>query len=174
MAKEACAKKRKGRKRKEGTSDLGSSSKMGQVSVISSLCLDYKEKRGEQKKRLKEKKKGGGGSAGLATRKPKKREGILKVTYSPLSSKCRIRSRLSLASSCSAGRGSICRWPWSSRLGLTCRLKLGRTFLTRCRNVCHFNFLLLAWRIITNMPIPPFLLLILFKDGRPVLLPSIC
>ena len=131
-------------KEKKGTSDLGLSSKMGRMTGVSSLCLDYKEKRGEQKKRLKEKKRRGGGSAGLATRKPKKREGILEVTYSPLSSKCRMRSRLSLASSCSASRGSTCRWPWSSRLGLTCRLKLDRTFLTRCRNVYHFNFLLPA------------------------------
>ena len=135
--------------------------------------LRLQRKKGGIKEKVKRKKKGGGGSAGLATRKPKKREGILEVTYSPLSSKCRMRSRLSLASSSSAGRGSTCRWSWSSKLGLTCILKLGRTFLTRCRNVCHFNFLLPAWRIITNMPIPPSLLLIPFKDGRPVLLPGI-
>ena len=113
-------------------------------------------------------------SARLAIRKPKKREGILEVTYSPLSSKCRMRSHLSLASSCSAGRGSTCRWPWSSRLGLTSRLKLSRTFLAWCENVCHFNFLLPTWRIFTSVPIPPFFLLISFKDGRRVLFPGIC
>ena len=166
MAEEACAKKRKGRKQKKCTSDSGSSSKMGRVTEVSSLCLDYK-KNGGTKDKVKEKKK----SARLATRKSKS---ILEVTYSPLSSKCRMRSCLSLAASCSTGRGSICRWPWSSRLGLTCRLKLGRTFLTRCRNVCHFNFLLPTWRLITSVPIPPFFLLIPFKNGRWVLFPSIC
>ena len=98
----------------------------------------------------------------------------LKVTYPPLSGKCRMGSCLPLAALCSAGRGTICRWPWSSRLGLTSRLKLSRTFLAWCGNVCHFNFLLPTWRIFTSVPIPPFFLLISFKDGRRVLFPGIC
>ena len=61
----------------------------------------------------------------------------LEVTYSSLSSKCRVRGCLSLTASCSAGRGSICRWPWSSRFGLAYELKLGKTLLTRHRNIPH-------------------------------------
>ena len=56
MAEEACAKKRKGRKQKKCTSDSGSSSKMGRVPEVSSLCLDYK-KNGGTKDKVKEKKK---------------------------------------------------------------------------------------------------------------------
>ena len=65
-------------KEKKGTSDLGSSSKMGPVTGVSSLCLDYKEKRGEQKKRLKEKKKGGGGVNRVSHKKAKKERGYFK------------------------------------------------------------------------------------------------
>ena len=82
-------------KEKKGTSNSGSSSKMGRVTSASSLCLDCKEKKG--------------GGVSKVSHKKAKKKGILRVTYSSLSSKCRIRSRLSLAASCSTGRGSICR-----------------------------------------------------------------
>ena len=46
MAEEACVKKRKGREEKRCTSDSGLSSRMGQVTYESSLCLDLKKKGG--------------------------------------------------------------------------------------------------------------------------------
>ena len=98
----------------------------------------------------------------------------LEVTYSPLSSKRKVRGCLSLAALCPAGRGSICRWPWSSRFGLTCKVKLGRTLLTQHRNIRHFNFLLPTRRIITGVPMAPSFLLIPLKDSKPTLFPSIC
>ena len=162
MVEEARVEKRKGRKQKKCTSDSGSSSKMRWVTDISSFCLDCKKERGTKDKVIyiyiyR-------GSARLAARKSKS---ILDVTYSSLSS--RMRSCLSFTASCFASKGSICRWSRSSRLGLTSRLKLGRTFLTRCRNVCHFNLLLPIWRIFTSVPIPPFFLFVPFEDGRWVL-----
>ena len=51
-----------------------------------------------------------------------------------------MRSCLSLAASYSAGRKSIYRWPWSSKFGLTYRLKLGRTFLTWCEMFVTLTF----------------------------------
>ena len=59
----------------------------------------------------------------------------LKVTYPPLSGKCRMGSCLPLTALCSAGRSRLYRWPRSGRLGLVGRLglagrlKFDRTFL---------------------------------------------
>ena len=53
----------------------------------------------------------------------------LKVTYPPLSGKCRMGSCLPFTVSCSAGRSSFYRWPRSGRFGLADRLKFDRTFL---------------------------------------------
>ena len=126
------------------------------------------------KRKGRTKDKGGGGkSARLAARKKRggEKEKILKVTYPSLGS--RMRSCLSLAALCFASRGSICRWPWSSRLGLIGRLKPSGTLLTQHRNVYHFNIFLPTWRIFTSVPVPPFFLLVPFKDGRWVLFPGI-
>ena len=98
----------------------------------------------------------------------------LKVMYPPLSGKCRMGSCLPLTASCSAGRSSFYGWPRSGRLGLVGRLKFGRTFLDWCRDIYYFNLSFPIWRINTCMPIPSFLLLTPFKDGRPVLFPGIC
>ena len=118
--------------------------------------------------------------SGLATgkskvhKKNKKIKAKFEVTYSSLNSKRRMKGSFSLAAPCPAGRGSICRWPQSSRFGLAYRLKLGKTLLNRYRNIRHFNFLFPTWRIITGVPIPPSLLLIPLKDNKPNLLPGIC
>ena len=138
---------------------------MGRVASLSSLCLDCKKEKEEQKT-------GGVNKVGCKKKKKRKKEKILKVIYLPLGN--RMRSYLSLSASCSASRGSICRWPRSSKLGLTGRLKPSRTLLTRCGNVYHFNLLLPTWRIFTSMPVPPFFLLVPFKDGRWVLFLGIC
>ena len=60
----------------------------------------------------------------------------LKITYPPLSGKCRMGSFLPLTASCSAGRSSFYRWLRSGRLRLTGRLglaagklKFDKTFL---------------------------------------------
>ena len=98
----------------------------------------------------------------------------LKVTYIPLSGKCRIGSCLPLTALCFAGRSSVYGWPRNGRLGFAGRLEFGRTFLDWCRDIYHFSLPFLTWRINTCMPIPSLLLLIPFKDGRPVLFPSIC
>ena len=95
----------------------------------------------------------------------------LKVTYSPLSGKCRMGSCLPLTASCSVGKSSFYRWPRSGRLRLASRfrlagrLKFDRTFLDWCGDIYDFNLLLPTWRINTCMLIPSFLLLIPFKDG---------
>ena len=98
----------------------------------------------------------------------------LEVTYSPFNSKRRVKGFLSLTALYFAGRGSICRWLWSSRFGLACRLKLGRTLLTQLRNIRHFNFLLPTRRVITDVPMPPSFLLIPLEDSKLTLLPGIC
>ena len=92
----------------------------------------------------------------------------LKVTYPPLSGKCRMGSCLPLTASCSAGRSSVYGWPRNGRL------EFGRTFLDWCRDIYHFNLPFPTWRINTCMPIPSILLLIPFKDGGLVLFPGIC
>ena len=92
------------------------------------------QKKGGTQDKVKEKKKKKK-SARLVTKKSKS---ILEVTYSLLSN--RMRSCLSLAASYSAGRKSIYRWPWSSKFGLTYRLKLGRTFLTWCEMFVTLTF----------------------------------
>ena len=48
----------------------------------------------------------------------------LKVTYSPLSGKCKMGSCLPFTASCSAVRSSFYRWPRSGRLRLAGRLRL--------------------------------------------------
>ena len=55
VAKEARVKKRKGRKKKEkkGTSDLGSSNKMGRVVGVSSLCLDCKKRKRKREQKIR-------------------------------------------------------------------------------------------------------------------------
>ena len=84
-----------------------------------------------------------------------------------------MRSCLSLTATCPAGRSSFYRWSRSGRLGLVGRLRLAgrlkfdRTFLVWREDIYDFNLLLPTWRINTCMPIPSFLLLILFKDGGP-------
>ena len=98
----------------------------------------------------------------------------LEITYSSLSGKRRVKGSLSLTALCPARRGSIYRWLRGSKLGLAFRLKLGRTLLTRCRNVRHFHFLLPIRRIITGMPRPPSTLLTPLKNDRPILLLGIC
>ena len=98
----------------------------------------------------------------------------LKVMYPPLSGKCRMESCLPLTASCCAGRSSFYGWPRSGRLGLAGRFEFGRTFLDWCRDIYHFNLFFPTWRIDACVPIPSLLLLILFKDGGPVLFPSIC
>ena len=78
------------------------------------------------------------------------------------------------------------QWSRDSRLGLArglrlasrqklhtlraCRVKLGKSFLARYRNICHFNFLFPAQRIITGMSMPPLFLIIPLKDSRLILL----
>ena len=98
----------------------------------------------------------------------------LKVTYPLLSGKCRMGSCLPLTASCFAGKSSFYRWPRSGRLGLVGRLKFDRTFLDWHKDIYDFNLLFSTWRINTCMPIPSFLPLIPFKDGRPVLFLGIC
>ena len=167
VAEDARAKKRKGREEKRCTSYSGSSSRMLRVADVSFFCLDCKEKIGEQKNKVKKKR-----STRLATRKLKRV--FLKMTYPPLSGKRKMRSCLAFVASSLTSKGSICRRPRSNKLGLTSRLRLGWTFLTRCRNICYCNFFLPTERIIASMPIPPFVLLIPLKDGWPVLFPGIC
>ena len=121
---------------------------MGRVINASSLCLDCKRK-GEQERMLKRKvsthvRISHMKSQRYKKKKKKKKKGNkakLDVTYSSFSSKHKMRGCLSLTALCPVGRGSICRWPWSSRFGLACRLKLSRTFLNWYRNICHFNSL---------------------------------
>ena len=84
-----------------------------------------------------------------------------------------MRSCLPFVASGSAGKGSTYRWQWSGRLGFTSRFKLGRSFLTWCRNVCHFIFFLRTGRIIASVPVPSFFLLVPLKDGRWALFPGI-
>ena len=98
----------------------------------------------------------------------------LKVTYSLLNGKCRMRSCLPFTASYSVGKSSVYGWPRSGRLGLAGRLKFGKTFLDWCRDIYDFNLLFPNWRINTCMLIPSFLLLIPLKDGRPVLFLGIC
>ena len=98
----------------------------------------------------------------------------LKVTYPPLSGKCRMGSCLPLIASCFAGKSSFYMWPRSGRLGLVGRLKFNRTFLDWRKDIYDFNLLFSTWRINTCMPIPSFLPLIPFKDGGPVLFLGIC
>ena len=98
----------------------------------------------------------------------------LKVTYPPLSGKCRMGSCLPLTASCSARRSSFYRWPRSGRLGLAGRLKFDRTFLDWRGDIYDFSLLFPTWRINICMPIPSFLLLIPFKDSGPSLFVGIC
>ena len=90
----------------------------------------------------------------------------LKVTYIPLSGKCRMGSCLPLTALCPVGRSSFYGWSRSGRLGPAGRLEFGRTFLDWCMDIYHFNLLFPTWRIDTCVPIPSLLLLILFKDGE--------
>ena len=82
----------------------------------------------------------------------------LKVTYPPLSGKCKMRSCLSLTATCPAGRSSFYRWSRSGRLGLVGRLRLAgrlkfdRTFLVWREDIYDFNLLLPTWRITIPSP----------------------
>ena len=96
------------------------------------------------------------------------------MTYFLLSGKRRMGSCLPLTALCPIGRSSFYGWSRSGRLGPAGRLEFGRTFLDWCMDIYHFNLLFPTWRIDTCVPIPSLLLLILFKDGEPVLFPSIC
>ena len=59
------------------------------------------------------------------TNKKKNEEARLEITYSPLSSgKRRWWRCLPLTALGPVGRGSICGWPWSSRLVLACNRAL--------------------------------------------------
>ena len=98
----------------------------------------------------------------------------LKVTYLPLSGKCRMGSCLPLTASCFASKSSFYRWPRSDKLGLVGKLKFDRTFLDWRKDIYDFNLLFLTWRINTCTPIPSFLPLIPLKDGGLVLFLGIC
>ena len=66
-------KKKKEKGKKKGTLDSGTSSKMGRVASVSSLCLDCKKER-ENKRQGFEKKKGGVSKVGRKKVKKEKKK----------------------------------------------------------------------------------------------------